>query len=206
MIHATSDTHPIRVDVVPTPGLPGRLGLTFAPGKNAPSETDRVRWLRDMDDDLGVLRARYGSDVLVALLRPYEYAMLGVPRLVDRAERVGMTVHRFEIADRSVPAADQADAFDQLVGSVCDDLRAGRTVTVFCRGGLGRSGLVAACVLVRLGEKPARAVARVRSARPGAIETREQERYVEGYAERIGVGREAERSSVEERRRELVGA
>jgi len=206
MIHATSDTHPIRVDVVPTPGLPGRLGLTFAPGKNAPSETARVHWLRDAETDLNALRKRHGTDVLVALLRPYEYDLLGIPHLIPQAHRHGMTVRRFEIADRTVPHAALSDTFDATIDEVCDDLRAGRTVTVFCRGGLGRSGLVAACVLVRLGEKPAHAIARVRSARPGAVETREQERYVEAYADRIGVGRAASRGAVTERRRSLIGA
>lgn len=206
MIHATSDTHPIRVDVVATPGLPGRLGLTFAPGKNAPSETDRVRWLRDADTDLRVLRGRHGTDVLVALLRPYEYDLLGIPALIPQAQRQGMTVRRFEIADRTVPHAALSDTFDATIDELCDDLRAGSTVTVFCRGGLGRSGLVAACVLVRLGEKPAHAIARVRSARPGAVETREQERYVEAYAARIGVVQAVGRGEVAERRRPLTRA
>jgi protein-tyrosine phosphatase len=206
MIHATSDTHPIRVDVVPTPGLPGRLGLTFAPGKNAPSENHRVRWLRDLGDDLKVLWHRHGSDVLVALMRAPEYDLLGVPRLVERAEETGMRVRRFEISDRSVPGPDQADAFDRLIDTLLDDVRAGRNVTVVCRGGLGRSGLVAACALVRLGETPARAIGRVRSARPGAVETRDQERYVGSYAERIASRRTVGRGGVRERRREASRA
>jgi hypothetical protein len=206
MIHATSDTHPIRVDVVPTPGLPGRLGLTFAPGKNAPSENHRVRWLRDLEDDLNVLWRRHGCDVLVTAMRPYEYGVLGIPRLVDSAERLGMTVRPFEIADRSVPGPERAEAFDALIEVLSDDLRAGRNVTVVCRGGLGRSGLIAACVLVRQGETPARAIGRVRSARPGAIETRQQERYVQTYAERIGVGQPKGRATFVERRREPIGA
>jgi protein-tyrosine phosphatase len=40
---------------------------------------------------------------------------------------------------------------------------------------------MAACALVRLGEKPELAIARVRAARPGAIETRGQERFVQGF-------------------------
>ena len=44
--------------------------------------------------------------------------------------------------------------------------------------GLGRSGTVGACLLVQLGEDPRVAIDRIRRARPGAIETIEQERYV----------------------------
>jgi protein-tyrosine phosphatase len=45
-------------------------------------------------------------------------------------------------------------------------------------GGLGRSGLVAACALVAEGWHPDRALAGVRKARRGAIETTEQEHEV----------------------------
>jgi len=49
---------------------------------------------------------------------------------------------------------------------------------VHCRGGLGRSGMIAARMLVELGTPADEAIARVRSARPGAVETSEQVAYV----------------------------
>ena len=57
-------------------------------------------------------------------------------------------------------------------------VRHGQSLVVHCRGGLGRTGLISARLLIELGESPARALARVRAARPGAVETREQETYV----------------------------
>ena len=104
MLHATSDTHPIRVDVIPTDHLPGRLGVTFAPGKKDASGTSRVRWDRDLATDLRDLRERFGTDMLVPLLRRYEYELLGVPDLVARAEAQGMRVRAFEIDDGTVPS------------------------------------------------------------------------------------------------------
>jgi len=44
--------------------------------------------------------------------------------------------------------------------------------------GWSLSYLVAAWLLIELGEKPATALQRVRAARPGAVETVEQEKYV----------------------------
>jgi len=55
---------------------------------------------------------------------------------------------------------------------------AGERVLVHCRGGVGRAGTVAALMLVECGESPAIAIQRVRAARPGAIETAGQERWV----------------------------
>jgi len=51
-------------------------------------------------------------------------------------------------------------------------------VLIHCTGGLGRSGMIAARLLVELGEEPRLAMQRVRAARPGAIETAAQEAYV----------------------------
>jgi ADP-ribosyl-[dinitrogen reductase] hydrolase len=55
---------------------------------------------------------------------------------------------------------------------------------VHCRGGIGRSGLVAASVVTTYGFAPTDAIARVRQAQPLAVETRLQEAYVGRYAER----------------------
>jgi protein-tyrosine phosphatase len=54
---------------------------------------------------------------------------------------------------------------------------------IHCRGGLGRSGTVAAACLVALGHGPAEAIERVRAARPGAVESRSQEEWVRSYFE-----------------------
>jgi ADP-ribosyl-[dinitrogen reductase] hydrolase len=59
-------------------------------------------------------------------------------------------------------------------------LRGGRNVLVHCRGGLGRSGTIAARLLIELGMEPMTAITRVRAARPGAIETSQQEKYALG--------------------------
>jgi ADP-ribosyl-[dinitrogen reductase] hydrolase len=54
----------------------------------------------------------------------------------------------------------------------------GKDIVVHCRGGLGRTGLVVGCFLIEEGIDPNWAISLVPSARPGAIETWEQEEYV----------------------------
>jgi len=183
MIHATSESHPIRVDVVTDPALPGRLGLTLAPGKRVVGTITPWSWERDLETDLDDVRKRFGTDVLVSLLRPYELELLGIRELGERARRHGMEVLSFGIDDMSVPRPSEQAAFQQLIAGLHDELAAGRNVTVHCRGGLGRSGLVAACVLIHGGAPPASAIDRVRRHRPGAIQTREQLRYVRDFGD-----------------------
>ena len=60
-----------------------------------------------------------------------------------------------------------------------------------CRGGLGRTGIVAASLLIGFGIGPRDAIVAVRKARPGAIETLQQERYVLGLEPANGIGSSA---------------
>jgi ADP-ribosyl-[dinitrogen reductase] hydrolase len=57
-------------------------------------------------------------------------------------------------------------------------LRDGFNVLVHCKGDLGRAGTIAGRLLIGLGMAPLMAVGVARQARPGAIETSGQERYV----------------------------
>ena len=54
----------------------------------------------------------------------------------------------------------------------------GGKILIHCRGGIGRTGRVAAQLLVELGMPHEKAIKAVRAARYGTIETRDQERYV----------------------------
>ena len=181
MATKTSISHPLRVDFVG--GLPceGRLGLTFAPGKKGPSLYGGT-WDRDMDADLRRLRSHVRADVLVSLLEPHEFDALGISGLLEHAEQVGLRAMHFPIRDVDVPPPSADREFGELVDAIASDLEAGRTVVVHCRGGLGRSGLVAASVLTRLGFGGDDAITEVRRVRPGAIETEAQEVYVREFA------------------------
>ena len=57
-------------------------------------------------------------------------------------------------------------------------LSEGGRVVLHCRGGIGRTGTIAARLLVEFGVAPEEAIRMVRRARPGTIETMAQEEYV----------------------------
>jgi protein-tyrosine phosphatase len=61
----------------------------------------------------------------------------------------------------------------------------GKAVAIHCRQGVGRSALVAACVLASLGERPDGALERVARARGCPVpDTAEQREWVLRFAER----------------------
>jgi len=177
----TSKTDPIRVDFLPADtGLgPGRLGMTFAPGKKAPGVAGN--WERDLDADLERLVREYDARMLVSLLGLTEYPLLGIEDLADRAAAHQLDFHAFPITDAGVPPSVAWAA--KLVQEILERVRSGDTVVVHCRGGLGRAGLVTACCLTAVGYDTVRAMAMVREVRsPSAIETLGQERFIAEFA------------------------
>ncbi|MFO0727084.1 MAG: cyclin-dependent kinase inhibitor 3 family protein [Myxococcota bacterium] len=171
----TSLSNPIEVAWTEVT-TPGRLGLTFAPGKKARSAFGSP-WDRDLELDLAALRAA-GVDVLGCLLEDHELTTLKIPALFDRAAAHGLSVLRLPIEDGGVPALEGAQA---LVAEVVGLLEAGRSVVYHCRGGLGRAGTLTACTRIQLGDNPSAAMAEVRRVRPGAIENSRQEAFVHAY-------------------------
>jgi protein-tyrosine phosphatase len=86
------------------------------------------------------------------------------------------------IRDVDVPASPFLSGWPAILAELISRLDAGERVIVHCRGGLGRAGLVAAILLIETGLEAEVAIRMVRAARPGAIETAAQERYVLAYA------------------------
>lgn len=172
----TSETDPIKVALLPVDmvNLKGRIGVTFAPGKRYRALT--TEWRRNLDKDLDRLCQAYGAAVLVSLIEDHELEQLGIPELFTRCEEHGIQVIRFPIPDGGVPGS--VAEFSQLVDRILETARKGQNVIIQCRGGLGRSGLVAAACLAALGKEPDSAISAVRRVRFGAVENEAQEHFV----------------------------
>ena len=172
----TSQTDPLEIGSVAAGNAKGAIGLTLCPGKHDPVAMWGA-WARDLDTDLAAIRA-WGAVALVSLMEDHEFELLRVPDLGSRAQTLGLDWHHLPIMDVSVPGKVFETRWERSGPILLSAVRRGERIVVHCRGGLGRSGLVAARMLVELGVDPGEAIRRVRSARPGAIETSEQEAYV----------------------------
>lgn len=180
----TSATDPLRIDEVRVHHEMGMIGVTFCPGKCGDSVLDRP-WERDLADDLDVI-ARWGARAVLTLIEPHEMAELGVSDLGERIAERGIEWHHLPIVDLNEPGAEFERRWPAAGQAACKLLREGGNVLVHCRGGRGRAGTVAACLVIELGIDPYEAIGKVRAARHGAIETPGQERYVSRYAPRFG--------------------
>lgn len=124
--------------------------------------------------DFKIWRAKY----LVTLVEARELAFLGVKDLGKQAEQAGLAWHHLPIGDMAAPDAAFEARWAQSGPLFRKTLAGGGRLVVHCRAGLGRTGMIGARLLVEMGMTADQAIAAVRKARPGAIETAEQEEHV----------------------------
>jgi ADP-ribosyl-[dinitrogen reductase] hydrolase len=174
------DTHDptsgaLRVDELAIPGG-GVIGMTHLPGRRHVDGGGR-RWERDLEADLDAIEA-WGARAVVTLVESREFQLYGVPDFIAALRRRRFAWLHLPIADMAIPGPGFATAWDREGPGVLARIAAGERILVHCAGGLGRTGMFAARILVEFGAEPAVAIAAVRAVRPGAIETPAQERFV----------------------------
>ena len=128
-----------------------------------PGSPDDLRWLR-----------RHGIDVLVSLT---EHPL---PR--HWLNDAGLLAVSIPVPDMSPPSERQ---LDHILATVKRANESNMGVAIHCAAGLGRTGTVLAAYFVSRGLGARDALRKVRELRPGSVETLDQERAVEHYAQKL---------------------
>jgi protein-tyrosine phosphatase len=159
----------MKPDIYWIPGLPyGRLAIMPRPRGGD--------WL---DGEVNAWKMA-GIDVVVSLLTPREVMELGLQNEAQSCTDRGIRYFSYPIPDRQVPASRPTTL--ALIKDIDTWLKAGQGVAVHCWGGIGRSGLLAACTLVAQGFLPQVAFAVIGESRGIKVpETDEQQRWVEDF-------------------------
>ena len=122
--------------------------------------------------------ARWAADIVVTLMPFDELQTLERQAIESEITALDIAWRHAPIVDYGVPEATFQAIWPDLRDDLLCRLNTGENVLVHCRGGYGRSGSVAAALLVHGGEAPERAIEMVRISRPGAIETPGQEDWI----------------------------
>jgi protein-tyrosine phosphatase len=148
------------------------------PGKLAISARPRGRdWLAE---ELASWH-RSGVDEVVSLLTPEEVDSLELENEAAFSRDSSMQFRSFPIIDRQVPASKR-DAL-RFIEDLDSDLASGKNISIHCRQGIGRAGLIAASLLIARGLQPSDAFDRISVARGVSVpETAEQRAWVEALA------------------------
>lgn len=148
---------------------PGKLALASRPRGGDWLEDEMTAW------------RRAGVDTVLSLLTPEEAQDLDLKGEAREARAKGMKFASLPIPDREVPNSESE--VTAILDRLDADLSAGKKVVVHCRQGIGRTGLVAACLLVSKGRTPEAAIKTLSTARGSSVpETARQRRWIDHYA------------------------
>ena len=148
---------------------PGKLAMSARPRGGEWLEDEVAHWRRS------------GIDSVLSLLENHEELDLDLVGEATVVRCQGMQFISFPIVDRQVPESQKA--FVKMLDKIETELNGGRNVLLHCRQGIGRTGLVAACLFLAKGYSAESAIERLSAARGLPIpETAEQRLWIEQHA------------------------
>ena len=161
-----------HIDFISLPGIKGKIGMGHAPGYGS-----------DRFGDFMSIKEQ-GISKIYCLQEEIElkYLTNGEDDFQKRKEylsSIGIDFVSSPIGDFRIPTVDQAK---ELTDSILSDIKEGKNILIHCMGGLGRTGTIAGCTLVRYGAAPEIAVMTVRNVRPGTLETDQQVEFVKNFS------------------------
>jgi ADP-ribosyl-[dinitrogen reductase] hydrolase len=177
----TSITHPLQIGTISFGGG-GALGLTFCPGKKHLGSTGA--WDRDIDTDIATIKT-WGANYVISLLEDHEYKELGVEDLPGKMiDEFGRWLS-LPICDKGVPDEEWMQSWKYYKSRIIGELVHGRRILIHCKGGFGRTGLVAAMLLMAVGLNSYQAIALCRTVRANAVENRDQENFLHNLNHKV---------------------
>ncbi|MCP1726887.1 ADP-ribosyl-[dinitrogen reductase] hydrolase [Natronospira proteinivora] len=164
----------LSIDSLPMPALKGVLGLSRCPGTG---DLIMSTGHRRLHDDLRAI-SDWGAVGLLTLNEQTELSWLGLSDLPSQAHAMGLAWWHCPIPDFCAPGRAFESAWQSAGQAIWEELAAGHRITIHCLAGLGRTGTVAARLLIEQGVEPETAIRQVRQARPGAIQSEDQFKYL----------------------------
>ncbi len=136
-----------------------------------------------LEDEIRSLKALH-VDFLVSLLTQGEAVELELEKEQKLCESHKIEFISFPINDRQVP--DSLSKTKQLLSRLYHNLLDGKRIAVHCRGGIGRSGLITASLLIKNGMSATAALKAVSNARRAEVpDTCEQWEWVQNLQDEL---------------------
>ncbi|XP_046797838.1 cyclin-dependent kinase inhibitor 3 isoform X1 [Gallus gallus] len=139
---------------------------------------------RNLQKDIDELKS-YGIQDVFVLCTKGELLKYRVPNLIDAYQECGICVHHYPIPDGDAPDITTCCTILEELRSC---LESNRKTIIHCYGGLGRSCLIAACLLLQLSDvvTPQQAIDSLRDLRGSrAIQTIKQYNFIHDFRENV---------------------
>ena len=135
-----------------------RLVFTPCPGTKEASLPDALKTLQAA-----------GADAVVTMMPDAELGEFKADAMPAECAALGLVWFHLPVEDDCAPEAPFAAAFASHKTDLLARLAAGQTLAIHCRGGSGRTGLMAAILLLEAGYAPAVVKEMVQGLRPKAL-------------------------------------
>ena len=124
-------------------------------------------------EDIAALKAE-GIHTVVSLLEADELIAEGLEHEAQLCEESNLQYLNFPIEDHQVP--DDRDAAMAFIHSLKDELNQGKNIAIHCRGGVGRTGTLAAALMFACDLQPEDIFERLHKARGKPMPTTDAQR------------------------------
>ena len=165
-------------DFVQPKNVKGKIFLTCFPGREGTSITYKESiFITEIKNFFNL-----GCNTILTLVEDSEFKQLCEKKNFVRSIYVqNLKWIHMPIEDLKVPNREFNEKWETTKVLLKNDLMEGKNIVIHCMGGKGRSGTIAAILLIEFGEDNKKAIEIVRKKRKGAIETEEQEKFVLNY-------------------------
>ncbi len=147
-------SHPF--DILPLNS--GKLIFTPCPGTKSTSLADSLQQLKTA-----------GATAVISLMPAHELMQNNADNIGVICAEQGLAWFQLPIEDDCAPEQAFEHAFAAHKADILSLLQAGKTVAIHCKGGSGRTGLMAAILMTQLGYSKTDATAQVQNLRPKAL-------------------------------------
>ena len=168
----------LTYDFVQPKDVSGKIFLTCFPGREGTNITYKENiFITDLHNFFNL-----GCNTILSLVEDSEFEKLcDKKNFVRSIYAKNLKWIHMPIVDLKAPDRQFKEKWETTKVLLKNDLMKGKNIVIHCMGGKGRSGTIAAILLIEFGEDNKKAVEIVREKRKGAIETKTQEDFIAAY-------------------------
>ena len=165
-------------DYVEPKGVSGKIILNCFPGRN----NEEILFNDQLFLDELKKFYELNCSAIVSLIEDSEFEKMYDKKLfVRQVYNNNLNWFHLPIIDLKAPDYKFLDKWQTTKSILKNDLIDGKNIVIHCMGGKGRSGTIAAILLIEFGDSNKEVINIVRKKRKGAIETKEQEDFILSY-------------------------
>lgn len=159
---------------VPANNSDAKIGLTPCPGTKDSSLPEALGYLKEQ-----------GISAVLTLMTQEELEKNQVEAMEAEANKLGMKWFHLPIADDEGPAEAFLTAWKSSGPQVHELLNNRQSIAIHCKGGSGRTGLVAAQIMLERGMDLEKIIPMIKEHRPGAFTSPLQQDYIRQVADSL---------------------